>query len=576
MKPDFFYLNENSLRMLSRGYLQPDIPKEDLYEAAVSRFQEIADKSHARLIKMGRERKDHAKKLMHGFARCWSSLSTPIMGNFGTDRGLPIACNGSFVSDTTASIFRNISELGIMTKYGAGTSSYLSIRAKGAPIKGGGEASGIVPIMGLCAATAATISQAGLRRGNWAGYRDIRSGDIADFLKIRDPLHPVQHVSFGVCIDDAWMIDMLNEPEGGEKRLLMVDIILKRRQSGFPYIFFTDAANAARHPRLVELDRKIWASNLCTEIMLPANEDESFVCNLASVNLTTYDEWKDTDWIETMIYFLDTVMDEYIEKTADIEYLDRAHRFAKNWRALGLGVLGYHSALQERMLPFDSAGARAFNIEVHKLIQAKSYEASRKMAVEYGEAESMKDTGQRHLTLNAIAPTTSSSIIFGQVSQSIEPWEGNIFENDNAKGVFTMTNPQFVELLEEYGMNTPEVVLSVIKHGGSVQHLEFLTPLEKRVFETFAEISQEEIISQAADRQVFTDQAQSLNLMVDPAVSMDGNFKLIYQAWSSGVKSLYYHKNTVGSARKLLREVANANVVVDGSDDFEECLSCQA
>jgi len=577
MKPDFFYLNETSLRTLSRGYLEPGIPKEELFDATVKRLQAIADASHQRLIKMGKAREGHSEKLMHGFARCWSSLSTPVMGNFGTDRGLPISCNGSFIADNSESIFYNFAEMSQMTRFGAGTSSYIGTRHKGAKIRGGGESAGVVPWMGLASAITNTVSQAGLRRGNWAGYIDIRSPDIHDFLKIRDPLHPVQHVSFGVCIDDAWMMEMLSEPRNGEKRMLMVDIILKRRKTGYPYIFFTDAANEARHPRLVELERKIWASNLCTEIMLPANEEESFVCNLSSLNLSTYDEWKDTDWIETMIYFLDTVMDEYIEKTEGVMFMDRANRFAKNWRALGLGVLGYHTALQDRMIPFESQAARDFNIEVHKLLQEQSYAASRKMAEEYGEAEGMKGTGQRHLTLNAIAPTTSSSIIFGQVSQSIEPWEGNIFENDNAKGVFTMVNPKFIELLDEYGKNTPDVITSIVKRGGSVQHLDFLTPLEKKVFKTFAEISQSEIIRQAADRQVYIDQGQSLNLMVDPAVDMDGNFQLIHQAWASGCKSLYYHKNSAGSARKLLRDVANTPVpVADNDTGFAQCVACEA
>ncbi len=580
MRDDFYWLNDVSLKTLSRGYLSEGIAQDGLYDAAIKRLQHMANHSAAILKQMGKERIGHAEKLMHGWARGWASLSTPVMGNFGTKRGLPIACNGSYVADTTASIFYNLSEMGMMTKYGAGTSSYMGVRAKGSPISGGGKSSGVVPLMGLSSSVTSTISQSGLRRGNWAGYIDIRSGDIHDFLRIRDPLHPVQHVSFGVCIDDEWMWDLINEPMGGEKRMLLVDIILKRRQTGFPYIFFTDAANRGRHPRLVELERKIWASNLCTEIMLPANEEESFVCNLSSVNAVHFDEWKDTDWIETMVYFLDTVMQEYVEKTETIEFMDRAHRFSKRWRALGLGTLGYHSALQSRMLPFESEGARQFNIDLHKTLHDQSYAASRKMAIEYGEAPGMEGTGQRHLTLNAIAPTTSSSIILGQVSQSIEPWEGNIFENDNAKSVFTQFNPLFVELLEELGKNTTAVWDDIVRHGGSVQHLDFLTPLEKQVFKTFAEIDQHEILRQASDRQLYIDQGQSLNMMVGKAATMEENVELIIHAFLTGLKSLYYHKNSSGATRELLRSTANSNVSYSSNNDNDAdagaCVACEA
>lgn len=574
-REDFYWLNDVSLKTLSRGYLREEIDHKDLKKEAIKRLEVMAEHSHNLLIQMGCERPKHAQKLMDGWAKGWSSISTPVMGNFATDRGLPISCNGSYVADTTESILYNIAEVGMMTKYGAGTSSYMGLRHKGASIRGGGKSSGVVPFMGLSASMTSTISQAGLRRGNWAGYIDIRSPDIHDFLRIRDPMHPVQHVSFGVCIDDLWMEEMLNEPRGGEKRLLLVDIILKRRQSGFPYIFFTDAANRARHPRLVELQRKIWASNLCTEIMLPANEEESFVCNLSSQNAVHFDEWKNTDWTETMVYFLDTVMEEYVSKTANIMFMERAHRFASNWRALGLGTLGYHTALQNRMLPFESDGARAFNIDLHKTLKEQSYEASRKMARDYGEPTGMAGTGQRHLTLNAIAPTTSSSIILGQVSQSIEPWEGNIFENDNAKGVFTQVNPNFIALLEEYGKNTPEVWKDISVHGGSVQHLPFLSKLEKEVYKTFAEIDQAEIIRQAADRQEYIDQGQSLNLMVAKKADMQDNVNLIVLAWKLGLKSLYYHKNSSGATRELLRSVATAQVRTEPVAD-EHCVACEA
>lgn len=578
MNQPFYWLNDVALRTLSRGYIEPqNIEKYGgIKEATIARLNYMAERSHDILKEMGKERKDHKEKLLEGWSRGWSSLATPVMGNFGNDRGLPISCNGSYVGDSMESILYNFHEMGELMRNGAGTSSFLDVRHKGAPISRGGKSGGSVPWMGLAGHYTTTITQAGLRRGSWAGYISIRSEDIHDFIRIKDPMHPVQHVSFGVVIDDAWMEEMVAEPKGGAKRKLMVDIILKRRQSGYPYIIFVDAANREYHPRAKELGRKIYASNLCTEIMLSANEEETFVCNLSSQNILHFDEWKDTDWTETMVYFLDTVMEEYIQKTSKMRYMERPWRFAKNWRALGLGTLGYHTALQSKMLPFDSAAARRFNIDVHKTLQEQSYEASRKMALEYGEAELMKGTGQRHLTLNAIAPTTSSSIILGQVSQSIEPWDANIFENDNAKSVFTQVNPVFIECLEDHDKNTEEVWKDIAAHGGSVQHLDFLTPLEKKVFKTFVELDPLEVIKQAADRQQYIDQGQSLNLKVVNDATMEDNMTYIIASWKLGLKSLYYHKNDASSARKLLREVVTSKPELPTAAAFEQCLSCEA
>jgi ribonucleoside-diphosphate reductase alpha chain len=578
MTEPYYWLNDISLRTLSRGYLDAeDIKKYDVRPAALKRYEAIADASVRFLKKMGIDRPGHKEKLLHGWSMGWASLSTPVVGNFGTDRGLAISCNGSYVGDSMESILYNYHEMGELMRNGAGTSSYLDVRPKGTPTSKGGTSGGVVPWMGLAGHYTTAITQAGLRRGSWAGYISIESADIHDFLRIKDPMHPVQHVSFGVTITDKWMSDMLEEPVGGAKRMLMVDIILKRRQSGYPYVIFIDTANKALHPRARELGRKIWASNLCTEIFLPANEEETFVCNLSSVNLAKYDEWKNTDWIETMVYFLDSVMEEYIEKTADQPYLKRPHLFAKNWRALGLGTLGYHTALQQKMIPFESNRARALNIEMHKTLQDQSYAASRKMAEEIGEADLMKGTGQRHLTLNAIAPTRSSSIILGQVSQSIEPWEANIFDDDNAKSVYTKINPVFVECLESHGKNTPDVWRSIAELGGSAQHLDFLTPLEKRVFKTFSEIDPMEVVRQAGDRAVFIDQGQSLNIKVRNDASIEDNFAYIVAAWLWGQKSLYYHFNDASSARKLLRDnKSKINKVAEPEVILADCLACEA
>lgn len=576
----FNWLNEISLKTLSRGYIEAaDQEKYGIREGTIRRLDYMARESDRIQKELGFNRPNHYNKLMDGWSAGWSSLSTPVIGNFGNERGLAISCNGSYVGDSLDSILYNYHEMGELMRNGAGASSFFAVRPKGAPISKGGRSGGVVPWVGLAGHYTTTITQAGLRRGSWAGYIDIRSEDIHDFIRIKDPLHPVQHVSFGVCIDDAWMEEMSREPKNGPKRLLLTDIILKRRQSGYPYIVFIDTANKHLHPKAKALGRKIYASNLCTEIFLPANEEETFVCNLSSVNLAKYDEWKDTDWIETMIYFLDTVMEEYIRKTSTMPYMKRAHNFSKNWRALGLGTLGYHTALQQKMIPFESYKARRLNIEMHKLVKEQSYEASYKMARDVGEADLMAGTGQRHLTLNAIAPTTSSSIILGQVSQSIELWDANIFENDNAKSVYTQVNHVLKECLADHGRDDDQTWKQISENGGSVQNLDFLTPLEKRVFRTFSEVNPMEIIKQAADRQHFIDQGQSLNLKIKNDASMQENFDYIYAAWKLGLKSLYYHKNESSSARKLLRD--NKNLLDNttpavSSPTYENCLSCEA
>lgn len=555
----FDWLTETSVRTLSRGY--EDIPEDASYHYSrrliMERFRFICEHSAAIL-----NLPSHTEKLWLGFSLGWPSLSSPVISNFGREDGLPIACNGTYIGDEMVSILRGTAEIGMMSKYGAGTSCFIDVRGAGAPFGRNGKASGVVPVVAGLAHNSNYISQGGVRRGYTATYVHIEHPDIHEFLRIADHDHPIQEIKLGVVIPDAWMEEMVKEPAGGEKRQLLATIVLKRRAKGTPYIFFTDNANNARHPRLREIDLKIHATNLCTEIMLPSGDDESFVCNLASVNLTKFDEWKDTDFVQTMIYTLDAVMSEYIEKTETIPFLDRAHNFAKRWRALGLGVLGYHSALQQLSIPFESQEARDRNILMHRTLGEQSVAASIKMAQEYGEAPGMEGTGQRHLTTNAIAPTKTSSIIFGQVSEGINLRPSNVYENDNAKGVYTQVSDELRAVLAENDKDTREVWNSIILHGGSVQHLDWMSDHDKAVFKTANEISQREVIQQAADRGEFIDQGQSLNLMVDADASMNENVQLIYLAWRKGLKSLYYHDNSGSRARETLRD--------------ETCLSCEA
>ena len=551
-RPDWQWLNEVALTTLSRGYLRLNDKDSDIKLAAIKRAEEIVCVAENIL-----KRKLDTVRL--GLQRGWVSPSSPVWSNFGLSRGLPISCNGSYMDDKMEDILLANAEIGMMTKLGAGTSCYMGrLRPHGTKISGGGKSQGPVHFARLLQETVQVISQSNVRRGNCAIWLDIEHPDINDWLMIRSITggvhHPIQHLSFGVCISDKWMEEMLREEKGGAKRLIMAKLINRRRASGYPYIFFTDNVNKTRPQVLKDKNIPIYASNLCAEIMLPSSHEESFVCNLSSVNVLFFDEWKDTDLVIEMIYFLDAIMSEYIDKTENIRFMQRAHLFAKRWRAIGLGTLGYHSYLQAKSIPFESALAREENIKIHKYIAEKSHLASQIMAKEYGEPEGMKGYGKRHLCLNAIAPTTSSSIILGQISPSIEPWEANYFENDNAKGVFTQKNLILEQLLIAKNQNTTETWRSILQYGGSIQHLEFLTQDEKNIFKTFMEIDVFEILQQAADRQKFIDQGQSLNVKISPKETKKFNLEVIKFAWQHGIKSLYYHKG-VNAAQELARGI---------------------
>jgi ribonucleoside-diphosphate reductase alpha chain len=307
---------------------------------------------------------------------------------------------------------------------------------------------------------------------------------------------------------------------------------------------------------------KIHASNLCSEICLPSDVENSFVCDLSSMNLLNFEKWKDTDAVEILTYFLDAIMEEYIEKTKDLPFMKKAHNFAKNHRALGLGGLGWHSYLQSKMIAFESTEAKIKNTQIWKLIEEKTILASKKMAELYGEPAVLKGYGMRNSTLVAVAPTTSSSFILGQVSPSIEPLNSNYFVKDLAKGKFTYKNPFLKEVLAKYDKDDSATWKTIMVHGGSVQHLDFLTENEKMVFKTFGEISQKEIVIQAAARQKYIDQSQSLNLMIHPDTSLKDVNELMIFAWESGIKTLYYQRGT-NPSQELARNLLN-------------CVSCEA
>lgn len=491
----------------------------------------------------------------------WCSLSTPIWTNFGLSRGLPISCFSSYIPDTMEGIMETVAEVGIMSKYGGGTSAYFgALRARGTEIKDNGKSSGSGHFAEFFDFAVNSISQGSTRRGNFAGYQDIFHDDIEEWLDFKTEGSKIQNMFYGVCVPDWWLKDM---KEGDrKKRAIWAKVIQRRFESGLPYIFFTDNVNKARPQVYKDKSMYIYSSNLCTEVLESTAEDESFVCDLLSMNLKYWLEWKDTDAAYVMTWFLDAVMEEFIQKSANIKFMERAHRFAKRQRAIGLGVMGWHSFLQGQMIPFESMQAKTYNSMIFQHLDKETLRASKDMAIELGEPELLKGYGLRNTLRMALAPTTSSSFILEQVSPTIEPLSSNYFVKDLAKGKFSYKNPELIKLLETKGKNNDATWLSILKKDGSVQHLDFLTEHEKDVFKTFGEISQMEIIIQAAARQPFIDQGQSINIKVHPSTPAKDVNTLLLKAHELGIKTLYYQRST-SLAQELGRNIL-------------ECRSCEA
>lgn len=542
MNKDIKWLNKDSRKFLERGYLLEG-------ETPEQRMRDIAETAERYLNIEG-----FADKFENYLHRGFYSLASPIWSNFGRERGLPISCFSSFIPDTMEGILNKISEVGIMTKMGGGTSAYFGdLRGRGFPISAGGTSTGAVHFMELFDKLMEVVSQGNVRRGSFAAYLPIDHPDIEEFLKIKSEGNPIQNLSFGVCVSDEWMKKMIDGDK--QARKIWSQVIKKRSESGYPYIFFSDNVNNQAPQVYKDKGLRINNSNLCTEIFLSTSKDESFVCDLSSMNLETYDEWKGTDAVETLVCFLEAVMTEFINKTEGMEFMEAPRNFAINQRALGIGVLGWHTLLQSKMIPWESMEAKFLNIDIWKLIRNRADKATQDLARMFGEPPLLEGYGRRNVTTLAVAPTTSSSFILGQTSPSIEPLNSNYFVKALAKGNFTYKNPYLAELLIVKDKNDNETWKSILSHGGSVQHLDFLSQEEKNVFKTFGEISQKEIIIQAAQRQKFIDQGQSINLMIPPTAKPKEINELMIFAWEQGIKSLYYSRSTNPSqmlARSIL------------------------
>ena len=562
----FEWMNANSRNYLKdSGYLSEG-------EDPIQRVKDIADRAEELSGIEG-----FSEKFFTHMSHGWYSLASPVWANYGKVRGLPVSCFGSFIEDSIPSLLYTNSEIGIMSKLGGGTSPYFGeVRPRGSSIKDAGKSSGSVHFMKLTEQTTSIVSQGGVRRGRAAAYLPADHGDIHEFLNIGTHRSDIQSMTTAVCCDDEFMQSIkVRGEKSTDNRAVWSKMLGTRGEIGYPYVSFTGNMNRNKPQVYKDKGMEIVSSNLCNEISLPLAKDESFVCVLSSLNLEKWDEWKDTDAAEVLTIFLDTVVTETLEKLEKLrdssdmsdqlafQFMERAYNFCERHRAVGVGVLGWHSYLQSNMIPFESQEAAKLNYQIFKTLGERTKAASTMMADAYGEPEVLKGYGMRNTTTMALAPTTSSAFILGQTSQSIEPLMSNYYIKDVAKAKVPIKNKHLEALLESYDMNVASTWESISKRDGSVQHLSFLTGDEKKVFLTFSEINQAAILHQAGVRQEFLDQGQSINLMINQGYTPKDISKLHLMAYDLGLLGLYYQHN-VNAAREFARGLN------------EECVACSA
>ena len=550
--PDFF--DDVALSTISKGYLIPG-------ETPRKAYRRVANAVADRL-----NRPDLANKFFKYIWNGWIGLASPVLSNTGTDRGLPISCFGIDTPDSIRGIGLTNAELMRLTSYGGGVGISLSrIRGRGAEITGNGRSEGIVPWAKIYDSTIVATNQGSVRRGAASVNLDINHKDIKEFLQIRrpkgDPNRQCLNLHQCVVVDDAFMKRL--QDRDSEAMSTWLEILKSRVETGEPYIMFKDNVNKDNPLayRMNNLD--VTMTNICSEITLHTDEEHSFICCLSSLNLAKYDEWKNTDVVEMATYFLDGVMEEFIIKTNGKESMERSHRSAKKGRALGLGVMGWHTFLQQKGLPFNSLASTAWTHTIFSDIRQKAEAASRQMAEEYGEPLWCKGTGMRNTHVMAVAPTVSNSRI-NSCSAGIEPQPANVYVFNGAKGTFIVRNPELEKLLTSKDKNQDKVWDQILVDNGSVANLssDILTEDEKEIFLTFPEINQLALVQQAAIRQKYIDQTQSLNVAFDPTDSPKWINQVHMEAHKLGIKTLYYLRTD---------SVIKGDL---GSRTSDECISC--
>jgi ribonucleoside-diphosphate reductase alpha chain len=590
----------------SRDALLTDFGKEtldDRYLLPNEKYQDL----FARVADAYADDQEHAQRLYDYISQLWFMPATPVLSNGGTGRGLPISCYLNSVADSLEGIVGTWNENVWLASRGGGIGTYWGqVRGIGEPVGLNGKTSGIIPFVRVMDSLTLAISQGSLRRGSAACYIDIHHPEIEEFLEIRKPSgdfnRKALNLHHGVLLTDEFMeavrdgadFDLRSPKDGSVRstvnaRALFQKLVETRLATGEPYIVFSDTVNRMMPTHHRELGLKVSTSNLCSEITLPTGRDHlgndrTAVCCLSSLNLETWEQWNGNgQFIEDVMRFLDNVLQDYIDRAPD--EMARAKYSASRERSVGMGVMGFHSFLQSKNIPIESAMAKAWNMRMFQHINAKANEASMMLAHERGPCPDAADQGvmERFSCKMAIAPTASISIICGGTSACIEPIPANIYTHKTLSGSFVVKNPHLEKLLAEKSKDSTNVWNSILEHGGSVQHLDFLSPEEKATFKTSFEIDQRWLLEFAADRTPFIDQAQSLNLFIPADVDKWDLMMLHFQAWEKGIKSLYYLRSKSvqragfagGVEADNTRDAAKFNLTAGESTDYDECLACQ-
>jgi ribonucleoside-diphosphate reductase alpha chain len=571
--------NEIYVKTISKTYLQAgEKPKDAYWRVATAVAKRL-------------EKPQLATKFFDYIWKGWLCLATPVLANTGTDRGLPISCFGIDVGDSIYEIGSKNLELMLLAKHGGGVGIGINmIRPAGTKITGNGTSDGIVPFAKIYDSTILATNQGSVRRGAASVNIKIEHKDFEDFLEIREPKGDVNRQSLNlhqcVVISDRFMKKL--EEGDSEARRKWGKLLQKRKATGEPYIMFKGNVNKHNPEMYKKNGLKVHMTNICSEIVLHTDEQHSFVCCLSSLNLAKYDEWKDTDLVYTSTIFLDGVLEEFIQRAKNLKGFENSVRSAERGRALGLGVLGWHTYLQQKGLPFEGLQAQFETRKIFSGLKIESERASRDLAAEYGEPLWCKESGMRNTHLRAVAPTVSNSKLSGNVSSGIEPWAANVFTEQTSKGTFIRKNPELKKILKKIGFDTKETWDKILADGGSVQDLNFLDEWcfldgklvecnevtedshkgrcysVKDVFKTFKEINQLDLVRQAGVRQQYIDQAVSLNLAF-PAVAEPKWINQIHmEAWKQGVKTLYYMRT---------ESVLRGDIAAKAMD--ETCVSCE-
>jgi ribonucleoside-diphosphate reductase alpha chain len=504
----------------------------------------------------------------------WLCLASPVLSNTGTDRGLPISCFGIDVADSIQDIGSKNLEMMLLAKHGGGVGIGINqIRPAGAKITGNGTSDGVVPFCKMYDSTILATNQGSVRRGAASVNINIEHNDFEQWLEIREPKGDVNRQSLNLhqcaIVGDKFMRRL----EQGDKdaRNRWSKLLRKRKATGEPYIMFKGNVNKANPEAYKQNGLKVHMTNICSEIALHTDESHSFVCCLSSLNLAKYEEWKDTNLIHDAIWFLDGVMEEFIQRAKGLRGFENTIRSAQKGRALGLGVLGWHTYLQEKGIPFEGLLSQFETRKIFSQIKIESERASRALAEVYGEPLWCVGTGMRNTHLRAVAPTVSNSKLSGNVSPGIEPWAANVFTEQSAKGTFIRKNPTLEQVLEDNGLNTSDIWNKILIDGGSVQDIKELDNVlvgnhdipVKEVFRTFKEINQLELVNQAGLRQQYIDQSVSLNLAFPSEATPKWLNKVHYEAWKKGVKTLYYTRTESVLRGDIAQQAMN-----------EDCLAC--